>query len=67
MLRKPQANVIVERVHQVIGNILLTFEIERSYLDENDPLKLIILSATAFAVRSTFDTSLQSFWKRYDL
>jgi hypothetical protein len=57
--RNPQANAIVERVHQVIGNIIRTFDLESNYLDEDNPWKGI-LSATAFAVRSTFHTSLQS-------
>jgi len=56
-VRNPQANAIVERVHQVIGNIIRTFELETNYLDEDDPWKGI-LSATAFAVRSTFHTTL---------
>jgi hypothetical protein len=58
-VRNPQANAIVERVHQVIGNIIRTFELKSNYLDEDDPWKGI-LSATDFAVRSTFHTSLQS-------
>jgi transposase InsO family protein len=58
-VRNPQANAIIERVHQVIGNIIRTFELESTYLDETDPWKGI-LSATAFAVRSTFHTTLQS-------
>jgi transposase InsO family protein len=58
-VRNPQANAIVERVHQVIGNIIRTFELEYNYLDEEDPWKGI-LSATAFAVRSTFHTTLQN-------
>jgi transposase InsO family protein len=58
-VRNPQANSIVERVHQVIGNIIRTFELEHNYLDEDDPWKGI-LSATAFAIRSTFHTSLKS-------
>jgi hypothetical protein len=49
----------VERVHQVIGNIIRTFELESNYLDEEDPWKGI-LSATAFDVRSTFHTTLRS-------
>ena len=57
-VRNPQANAIVERVHQVIGNIIRTFELENNYLDEADPWKGI-LSATAFAVRSTFHTTLK--------
>ncbi len=57
-VRNPQANAICERVHQVIGNIIRKFELENNYLDEEDPWKGI-LSATAFAVRSTFHTTLQ--------
>jgi hypothetical protein len=48
----------VERAHQVIGNIIRTFELENNYLDDNDPWKGIP-SATDFAVRSTFHTTLQ--------
>jgi transposase InsO family protein len=58
-VRNPQANAIVERVHQVIGNIIRTFELESNYLDEEDPWKGI-LSATAFAVQSTFHTTLRN-------
>ena len=36
-IRNPQANAIVERIHQVIGNIIRTFELEDNYLDEDDP------------------------------
>jgi transposase InsO family protein len=54
--RNPQANAIIERVHQVIGNIIRTFELQENYLDEDDPWKGI-LSATA--VRSTYHTTLQ--------
>jgi hypothetical protein len=51
-------NAIVEHVHQTIGNIVRTFELENNYLDEEDLWKGII-SATAFAVRSTFHTTLR--------
>jgi transposase InsO family protein len=57
-VRNPQANAIVERVHQVIGNIIRTFELEDNYLDEEDPWKGI-LTATAFAIRATFHTTLK--------
>jgi len=57
-VRNPQANAIVERIHQVIANMIRTFELENNYLDEDDPWKGI-LSATAFAVRSTFHTTLR--------
>ena len=43
----------------MIGNIIRTFELQDNYLDEKNPWKGI-LSATAFAVRSTFHTTLQS-------
>ena len=58
-VRNPQANATVQRIHQVIGNIIRTFELEDNYLEEDDPWKGI-LSATAFAVRSTFHTTLQN-------
>ena len=54
----PQANAMIERVHQTIGNIIRTFELQENYLDEEDPWKCI-LSATAFAVRATYHTTLQ--------
>ena len=57
-VRNPQANAIVERIHQVIANMIRTFELETNYLDKDDPWKGI-LSATAFAVRSTYHTTLK--------
>ena len=42
----------------MIANIIRTFELEDNYLDEEDPWKGI-LSATAFAVRSTYHTTLK--------
>ena len=57
-VRNPQANAIVERVHQTIGNMIRTFELEENYLDEDDPWKGI-LCATAFAIRATLHTTLQ--------
>jgi len=57
--RNPQANAIIERVHQVLGNIIRTFELEENYLDEDDPWSGI-LSAAAFAVRTTYHTTTQA-------
>ena len=54
--RNPQANAIVERIHQVIGNMVRAFELEDS--EEDDPWKGI-LSAVAFAVRSTLHSTLK--------
>ena len=33
----PQANAIVERVHQVIGDIIHTSELEHNYMADDDP------------------------------
>ena len=58
-VQNPQANAIVEHVHQVIGNMIRTYELEDNYLDENDPWGGI-LSATAFAVQSSYHTTLKA-------
>jgi hypothetical protein len=58
-VRNPQANAILERVHQTLGNLIRTFESQDKYLDEDDPWTGI-LSATAFALRSTYHTTLQA-------
>ena len=58
--RNPQANSIVERVHQTIGNMLRTFSIQSNTgLDEKDPWSGI-LAAVAFAVRATVHTTTQA-------
>ena len=58
--RNPQANSIVERVHQTIGNMLRTFSIQSNTgLDEEDPWSGI-LAAVAFAVRATVHTTTQA-------
>jgi transposase InsO family protein len=56
--RNPQANAIVERIHQVTANMVRTFKLETNYLDVEDPWKGV-LSATAFAIRSTYHTTLK--------
>jgi len=55
----PQSNGIVERVHQVLGNALRTFELEHKELDPNDPWGSF-LSAAAWAIRSTVHTTLDA-------
>src|SRR5687767_14051698 len=56
--RKPQANAIVEQIHQVIRNIIRTFNLENNYLDEDNPFKRV-LATTTFAVRSTYHITLK--------
>ena len=55
----PQSNAIIERVHQVIGNALRTFELEEQELDDVNPFEPF-LTATAYAIRSTYHTTLQA-------
>ena len=58
--RNPQANAIVERVHQTIGNMIRTFQIQgEDNLDEKEPWKGI-LTAVAFAVRATLHTTTKA-------
>jgi hypothetical protein len=55
----PQANAIIERVHQVLGNQLRTFELEKQKLPKENPFEPF-LTATAYAIRSTYHTTLQA-------
>jgi len=58
-VRNPQANAILEGVHQTMGNIIRTFEVHDSDLTIDDPWHGI-LSATMFALRATYHTTLQA-------
>jgi hypothetical protein len=55
--RNPQANAIVERVHQTIGNIIRTFNVQS--MDSDDPWTGM-LAAAMFAVRATCHATLQA-------
>jgi len=56
--RNAQANTIVERVHQTIGQMIRTFEVQE--MDNvNDPFKGV-LTEISFAIRATVHTTLQS-------
>ena len=46
------SNSILGRIHQVIVNLVWTFNITKTYVDEDDPW-LGILDAVAFAIHST--------------
>jgi hypothetical protein len=49
-IQNPQANSIIEHVHQVMSNIVHTYELkENTYIDEDNPWAGI-LAATAFAI-----------------
>ena len=55
----PQCNGIIERIHQVLNDSLRTFELEKRELNEKDPWAPF-LTAVAYAIRSTFHTTLQA-------
>jgi transposase InsO family protein len=57
----PQANAVVERIHQVIGNMLRTMDVANCYLlpPPYDPWAGLI-SAIAFAIRSTWNSSMRA-------
>ena len=49
-------NAIVERIHQVIRNLVRTYNIQETYVDDSGPWMGILTSA-AFAVHSTYHTT----------
>jgi hypothetical protein len=55
----PQSNGIAERVHQVLGDMLRTFELEERELQKENPWTPF-LSSAAFAIRSTYHTTLEA-------
>ena len=46
-------------IHQVIANLVLTFDLQNNYLDEDDPW-LGILAVADFAVRRTYHITVQA-------
>ena len=52
-------NSILERIHQVIANLICTFALQNNHLDKDDPCSGI-LAATDFAARSMYYTTLKS-------
>ena len=47
----PTSNAILERIQQVLGNIVRTFNITLTYVDEDDPWSGILAEAS-FLIRS---------------
>ena len=45
------SNAVLERIHQVLGNLVQTFNIHQTYVDKNDPWTGI-LAAAAFVICS---------------
>jgi hypothetical protein len=55
----PQGNSIIERIHQVMSNILRAFELDEREVDPDYALNEF-LQACAFGIRSTCHTTLQA-------
>ena len=58
-IKNPQANAILERVHQVLGDMLRTKNLQEYDFDETDPWSEL-LASVAWAIRSTHHTTLQA-------
>ena len=56
--RNPQANFILEMVHQTIGNIIRIFKVQDMVLNDDNPLDGI-LASTMFALSATVHTTTQ--------
>ena len=50
--RNPTSYVILEQIHQVLGNLVLSYMIKETYIDEDGPW-LDILKESAFPIFST--------------
>ena len=48
-----QVNATIERIHQVLGNLVRTYNLQEIYVDDADPF-MGILNRSAFAVQSTY-------------
>ena len=55
----PQANSMIERIHQVLNDMLRTKEMEETEIDPDFPFDSI-LSAIVCAIRCTYHTTLQA-------
>ena len=55
----PQANAIVERIHQVLNDMIRTHELEETELDDSNPFDEM-LTSIAHAIRCTYHTVLQA-------
>ena len=56
--RNPQANATIERIHQVLGNLIRCFNLHDTYVYDADPW-MVILASAALAVQSTYHRTKQ--------
>ena len=53
-LGNPQENATIERLHQLLGNLVSTYNLQETYVDDADPW-MGILAESAFEVRYTYN------------
>jgi hypothetical protein len=58
-VKNPQANAILERVHQVLGQMLRTLELDMAVSVSPDDVD-VLLDNAAWAIRSTYHTVLKA-------
>ena len=58
-VRNPQANSMIERIHQTLGNIIRTFELHED-AEATQETWDGVLSAAMFALRATMHTTMQA-------
>ena len=54
-----QANATIERIHQILGNPILSLNLHDTYVDDADPW-MRILEAADFALRYTYHQTKQN-------
>ena len=54
----PQANTTIKRIHQLLRNIVRTYNLQETYVDDSKTW-IGILAAASFAVRSTYHQTKQ--------
>jgi hypothetical protein len=57
-IKNPQANAILERIHQVVGNMLKTMDLKNHVFNPLDPWGQI-LASVAFAIRCSHHSTLK--------
>ena len=48
-----KANATIERLHQILGNLVRTYNLQETYVDDTHPF-MVILAAVDFEVQYTY-------------
>ena len=55
----PQSNETIDWIHQVLGNLIFTYILHDTYVDDADPWMVILVTAS-FTVRYTYHWNKQT-------